>query len=382
VLRPVVLAVLWAASVALACYRALNARGNFDLSIYWHAARTLAHGHSPYGISAFVYPPAGAVFIEPLGTMSLTTAESMKAVGLTLVAFATVVTAALAAGRKPLGVISAVAFLILVAGQTYRQNLGLGNVSAVVALTLAVFCLLAGRGHWTAAALVLAFSLCLKPLLIPALLAFVVWRKWRDLLVCLAAFAGANLLAALVVPHPDWFVSRALPYLSHAHSPKVDPYISTLVAEGRLLQVNGGLVLALRVLVVLAAAVALLLMMRDHPLPTGVAVTTVASVGLLAQYAAGQGTEFHYALALIPLLMTAGAAGSYLPAAVGVPAALALAWFVHAPRSWYPDLTNRYLAGLAADSSVRLAAMLVLLVTITAYAVARVLGSETARRHA
>jgi arabinofuranan 3-O-arabinosyltransferase len=267
--------------------------------------------------------------------------------------------------RQPLGLTSAVAFLIVVLGETYRQNLGFGNVSGLLALALAIVCLAASRRKWNLAAIVLAASLCLKPILLPALLVFVMWRRWRALATCLGLTAAANLVALAIVPRGDQFFTKALPFLLRdAHPPKVDPYISTLAAQGRLLHIDGGVVLALRIATIVCAALVILIVRRDHPVPSGVAIVTVAGTGLLAQYVAGTGTEFHYVLALIPLLISAGVPRGYLPLYIGIPAGLALAWLVDAPASWYPDLTP-FFGQLAATSGIRLAAMLLVLVALT-----------------
>ncbi|MGW1216635.1 glycosyltransferase 87 family protein [Streptomyces sp. NPDC002499] len=192
----------------------LTSDGGMDNAIVVRAARTWLAGGSPYDDPHFLYLPSAVLaaapqtLLSPLvlrvlvplvvtGCLGLGWICALRLYGVPLRSrLAALGPAALAAGFAPFG------HLVLLA-----------NWTATAALALPLALLLASRGRWVAAAVVVGAAIALKPLLAPLALLFVFARRWRALAVLVALPALASAGAALLLPDPAGFLTRTLPFL-------------------------------------------------------------------------------------------------------------------------------------------------------------------------
>ncbi len=85
-------------------HAALQGRVGGDFSFYFHAARAVAAGHSPYSVAGYVYPPLIAIVLAPLAHVATPTVWKLWVDGtcLILVAAALLATFSLARQLSPL----------------------------------------------------------------------------------------------------------------------------------------------------------------------------------------------------------------------------------------------------------------------------------------
>ncbi|MGY0024494.1 glycosyltransferase family 87 protein [Streptomyces sp. YJ-C3] len=217
-LRPAprsVRAALCVVLAVLAAHVALKAPGGgMDNGIVVRAARVWLDGGSPYVDRHFLYFPSAVLAAVP---------QALTPTAVLRLAVPVLVTGGLVAGwagaLRVHGVpwrsrFAAYGLLALAVGfAPFAHLVALGNwtVTAVAALPWAL--LLAARGRWLAAGVVLGAALALKPLLAPVALLFVLARQWRGLAALVLVPAGASAAAALAMPDPAGFFTRTLPFL-------------------------------------------------------------------------------------------------------------------------------------------------------------------------
>ncbi|MEV5316277.1 glycosyltransferase 87 family protein [Streptomyces sp. NPDC052687] len=210
---------LWAVpAVVLGAQAARVARlspdGGMDNAIVVRAARAWLAGGSPYDDPHFLYLPSAVLAAAPqalLPSSWLRLLVPVAVIALLSGAWA----AALRLHRVPLSSrFAALGLAGLAAGfAPFAHLVQLANWTVTAALALPLALLLAGRGRWTAAGVVVGAAVALKPLLAPVALLFLFARRRRALAAAVLVPAAASAAAGLLMPDPAGFFTRTLPFL-------------------------------------------------------------------------------------------------------------------------------------------------------------------------
>ncbi|MDF3140754.1 MULTISPECIES: glycosyltransferase family 87 protein [unclassified Streptomyces] len=205
--------------------------GGMDNAIVVRAARVWLAGGSPYDDPHFLYLPSAVLAAAPQAVIE----RSVLAVAVPVV-----VTGCLVGGwgcalrLHGVGLRSRFAVLgligLAVGFAPFAHLVLLGNWTATAALALPLGLLLAGRGRWVAAGVVIGAAVALKPLLAPVGLLFVFAGRWRGLVVMVGVPVVASVGAALLLPDPVGFFTRTLPFLLRGDDGFVRLYEASLVA--------------------------------------------------------------------------------------------------------------------------------------------------------
>ncbi|MFJ8537588.1 glycosyltransferase family 87 protein [Streptomyces sp. NPDC093591] len=205
--------------------------GGMDNAIVVRAARVWLAGGSPYDDPHFLYLPSAVLAAAP----QVLVPRSVLAVLVPVV-----VTGCLVGGwgcalrlygvglRSRFAVLGLVGLAVGFAPFAHLVLLGNWTATAVLALPLGL--LLAGRGRWVAAGVVIGAAVALKPLLAPVGLLFLFAGRWRGLVVMVGVPVVASVGAALLLPDPVGFFTRTLPFLLRGEDGFVRLYEASLVA--------------------------------------------------------------------------------------------------------------------------------------------------------
>ncbi|WCN02736.1 glycosyltransferase 87 family protein [Streptomyces sp. M92] len=299
---------LWAALLAVLAACAGHAAratpdGGMDNAIVVRAARTWLAGGSPYEDPHFLYLPSAVLAAAPQAMLPGPVLRWLVPCA---------VTALLAAGwagalrlhRVPLGSRLAVLGLTgLAAGfAPFGHLVRLGNWTVTAAVALPLSLLLASRGRWTGAGVVIGAAVALKPLLAPVVLLFVFAGRWRALAAAVALPALASGAAALLLPDPAGFFTRTLPFLLHGDDGFVRLYEASPAAVLPRLGVPEALAQALAVAAAGAAVLcAYVRWRRADPGPLRLAETGAGL--MLAAFLVSRPSYDHYLLVVLPLLL-------------------------------------------------------------------------------
>ncbi|MGO8875838.1 MAG: glycosyltransferase family 87 protein [Acidimicrobiales bacterium] len=328
VLAVVATVALWGASAArwaslcLHIDRTENTLG-WDLQASWRAEVVFVHGGQPYSQAAtdgrlFLYPPSALLVDRPLAWLSLHQLKVFGLVATALLVWLTVMISSALLRRRWWGLTSAAVVLGLGFAPAMVDELKLGNVSVVCALALAVFYVLAVKGHWVPAGVAIGLTLAVKPLLLPILLVFLLARKWRALAITVAVPALLNAVAFAVVKDPSAVFSK-LPSLLNRSGSGVF-FNSAWVDVMRAPAFPDFVTLLVRLLTAALALVVAWWAWNEID-DAAVRIVTTSSILLIGTYLAGTLSESHFMLTLVPLAMTvviAGAPMRWASAWVGV----------------------------------------------------------------
>lgn len=219
-----------AALMAVVVVATVRAGGHLGLDNAFavKAARALLDGGAPYADKRFLYLPGAVLAAVPEALLPerwLPWLVPAAGVGLVLLGWFLGLRLfdVPARSRLAVGAVAALPFF-----QPFRNLVTLGNwtLASVVALPLAL--LLARRGRWAAAGTVLGLALAVKPMLLPVLLLFVLARRWGALAAAVVVPAAVSLLAAFLMPRPDLFLTRTLPFLLRGQDAFARPYDASL----------------------------------------------------------------------------------------------------------------------------------------------------------
>ncbi|MFF4793420.1 glycosyltransferase family 87 protein [Streptomyces sp. NPDC001276] len=277
--------------------------GGMDNAFVVHAGQIWLDGGAPYADRRFLYLPSAVLFAA--GQAALPTAV-MRIV-------APLVCVALIAGgwwcavrlfRVPacsrFAVLGLLGLVLCWAPVGHLVNLG--NWTTVSALALPLALLLADRGRWDLAGLVLGLSVAVKPLLLPVVVLLVLARRWRALAWMVAVPLALSLGAALIMPDPGGFFTRTLPFLLKGGDGLMRPFDSSLPA---VLPRLGLPPVPAEVLALAAAAAGVLCARlrwrRADPGPARLADT--AALLMLASYLVSRPSYDHYLVVVVPLLV-------------------------------------------------------------------------------
>ncbi|WP_369211705.1 glycosyltransferase family 87 protein, partial [Streptomyces flavofungini] len=188
--------------------------GGMDNAIVVRAAEAWLHGRSPYADRHFLYLPGAVLAAVPQALLPTAVARFAVPAGVTAGLVAGWVCALRLYGIPPRSRFAAYGLLGLALGfAPFGHLVELGNWTVASAAALPLALLLASRGRWTAAGLVIGAAVAVKPLLVPVVLLFVFARRWRGLAAAVLLPVALSLGAALVLPDPAGFLTRTLPFL-------------------------------------------------------------------------------------------------------------------------------------------------------------------------
>ncbi len=207
------------ASVAMALHSAYLGDDVRPLLQAGHAVR---EHKSPYAATfsqaasdenVFVYPPLAAIAVMPLSYLSRSHAESLMVLldAASLLAIVGVLTWRYVARRWTIA-LGALAASLVLSSQIAAQTLSSGNVTILLVLPAFWVLELWARDHWRAGALLLAVTLCLKPLLLPLLLIPLVRRRWEAIGLAVLPAVAVSILTGWAtgtlsdLPRLLWFL--------------------------------------------------------------------------------------------------------------------------------------------------------------------------------
>ncbi|MET8249002.1 glycosyltransferase 87 family protein [Streptomyces sp. NPDC005202] len=301
---PVPVAFLAGVLLARAAHVAVKfTQGGMDNGFVVHAGQVWLHGGAPYADRRFLYLPSAVLFAAAqavLPPLVLRVAAPVVCVAVLGAGWWCAVRLFRVPARSRFAVLGLLGLVLLWA--PFGHLVELGNWTAVSALALPWALLLADRGRWGAAGVVLGVSVAVKPLLLPVVVLFVLARQWRALAWMLSLPTALSLGAALMMPNPGGFFTRTLPFLLKGGDALMRPFDCSLPAVLPRL----GVPPALAELVAVAAAAAgvtcaWLRWRRADPGPARLADT--AAMLMLASYLVSRPSYEHYLVVVVPLLL-------------------------------------------------------------------------------
>jgi alpha-1,2-mannosyltransferase len=184
---------------------------------------------------------------------------------------------------------------------------------------------LAGRGRWWLACALLVVTLLLKPLLLPLVLIPFLARRWRPAIVCLAA-GGLALVASIPLAGGLSRATDVVKLLARGSTltDQFAAYNLSLHAIGAAHGVPTLAIAAARALVLAAVVIAVVIVVRRQRVWDVPAVAWLAMLLQLALFMAGNLSEGHYVLTLVPGIVAVIARSTSLAARLLAAAGLVL----------------------------------------------------------
>lgn len=327
----VIRSVLWPVAIMSVIHRAvilpLNGNITDDFKPVYRAVLNFRHGldiyneHFDYVDPHYLYSPGGTLLMAPFGylpeTLSRYTFIAANTIAILLAAY-------LLLRMFGFGLSSVAAPALLAAmflTESVSSTLVFTNINGVILLAEVLFFRWAldgreSRQWWAGVAI--GLTLVVKPVLAPLLLLPVLGRQWRPLIGAVAAPVLFNLVAFPLASDPTSYFSHTVPYIMGTR----DYFNSSILGNGVFFGLPPALILFLRVLFTVIAAVSLWLLYRYYRnrdprfwMLTSSGVLLTASFLVLSL---GQG---YYSIVLVPFLMTVVLPNSVLrnwPAWLGV----------------------------------------------------------------
>ncbi|WP_051731796.1 glycosyltransferase family 87 protein [Kitasatospora phosalacinea] len=226
-----------------------------DNSFVVKAAQTFVDGGSPYADKRFLYFPSSVLVAVPM------TAVPPYWLGWLV--------PALTSGMAVLGWFCAVrifrvsllsrlsvyGLLFLCFFAAFRNLAQLGNWTAYSALALPAALLLASRGRWVWAGVVVGLAVATKPMLVPFALIFLIARRPKAFAAAAAVPLALCALAAAVMPQPGLFFTKTLPFLLHGQDRFARPYDASIGTMLARLHFPGAVAMGVAALLALALLV-------------------------------------------------------------------------------------------------------------------------------
>ncbi|GHB44461.1 membrane protein [Streptomyces viridiviolaceus] len=299
---------LWAVLVVVLGASALRTvrespDGGMDNAIVVRAARTWLSGGSPYDDPHFLYFPSAVLAAAPQALLPpdvLRVAVPFAVTAMLVLGWA----CALRLHRVPLGSrLAALGPIGLAVGfAPFGHLVLLGNWTVTAAVALPLCLLLASRGRWTAAGVVIGTAVALKPLLVPVVLLFLFAGRLRALLAAVLVPASASAAVALLMPDPAGFFTRTLPFLLHGD----DGFVRLYEASPAAVLPRAGLPgpLAEGIAMTAAAVGVLCANRRWRRADPGPLRLAESGAGLmLSAFLVSRPSYDHYLLVVLPLLL-------------------------------------------------------------------------------
>ncbi|MFG2337051.1 glycosyltransferase family 87 protein [Streptomyces yangpuensis] len=295
----------------------LRANWGSDNAFVVKAAQTLLEGGSPYEDKRFLYLPSAVLMAVPEALVPRGVLRWILPVGMAgLLGVGWL--AALRLFSVPLRSRFAVGVLTVFA-LAYKPWVNLvliGNWTAVSAAALPVALLLAHRGAWGRAGLVVGLAIACKPMLVPIGLLFLFARRWRGLAAAVLVPLVISLAGALLMPSPTLFFTKTLPFLLQGQDAYALPWDASPIAVLPRL----GVPQAVAVPVAFAGAAAGLWAAWARWRRTGadgdrgeLRLVETACMVMLAAFLVSRPSFDHYMLVVLPLLLASAVRPGSMP---------------------------------------------------------------------
>jgi arabinofuranan 3-O-arabinosyltransferase len=279
------------------------AQGGMDNAFVVHAGQVWLDGGAPYADRRFLYLPSAVLFAAGqamLPAAVLRVAAPVVCVGLIADGWWCAVRLFRVPVRSTFAVLGLLGLVLCWAPVGHLMNLG--NWTAVGALALPLALLLADRGRWDAAGVVLGVSVAVKPLLLPVVVLLVLARRWRALVVMVLVPVVLSVGTALIMPDPGGFFTRTLPFLLKGGDALMRPFDCSLPAV--LPRLGVPQILAEGVASAAAAAGVVCAWRRWRRADPGPArLVETAAMLMLASYLVSRPSYEHYLVVVVPLLV-------------------------------------------------------------------------------
>ncbi|MFF8594946.1 glycosyltransferase 87 family protein [Streptomyces sp. NPDC015220] len=301
---PVAVAVLAAVLLARAArVAAVHPQGGMDNAFVVHAGQVWLHGGAPYADRRFLYLPSAVLFAAGQALLPapvLRIAAPLVCVALVAAGWWCAVRLFRLPALSRFAVLGLLGLVLFWAPVGHLMNLGNWTAVGVLALPLAL--LLADRGRWAAAGMVLGVSVAVKPLLVPVVVLLVLARRWRAVAWMVAVPVALSAGTALIMPDPGGFLTRTLPFLLRGGDALMRPFDCSWPAVLPRLGVPP--VLAEAVALAAAAAGVVCARRRWRRADAGPArLVDTAAMLMLASYLVSRPSYEHYLVVVVPLLL-------------------------------------------------------------------------------
>ena len=303
---------IWAVVVALAVSRVKSTLHGplaaFDLKQLYFAGRGVAAGQSIDPPTPFVYPPSMAVLWVPVvKVLTFHQAAQVDAALQVLAIFVTIAGSFYLAIKGPWApVLAGVGCLVVLKGDVVVNSLYLENPSLLLAPFALAFVWLAAGNKWRTAAIVLAASILLKPLLLPFIVVLILRRRWADLGIFVGIVA---VVTAVIIPWTGGLQAlvHQVKYVLGGSSlvGRLSVYNTSLRGFGQYHHLNQPGIDALRIGIV-AVLAWVLLKVKNRPITSLLDISAVATLAYLALILAGSLSEQHYPFIALPGLIIVG----------------------------------------------------------------------------
>lgn len=277
-----------------------------DLLQVWSAVHDFLYHLPPYrprpSILPFNYPPSALLLLAPLGLAKF---ASVKAAFAVINALAVVVAAWLCLGLFDIPWRSAAGGALLVAVCLFSPAIGTlntGNVNGLVLIGEAGALLAASRHRWLLAGALLGLSFAIKPVLLPLLLVFVLWRRWAAATLALAIPVALSAIAFSLATHGGRYLTYTLPSLAAGPSGGQSENVA-LRGAVFLMDMPPHLATGLRLLLLLVAGGVTWRCWRARR-DGALGLVEVASLILITTFLGHSFAWPHYAVYLLPLLVS------------------------------------------------------------------------------
>lgn len=278
-----------------------------DLLQVWSAVHDFLHRLPPYrarpSVLPFLYPPSALLLMSPFGLADFASAKVVFAV-VNALAIAVAGWLCLEMFGIPWRSRAGAATLIGVClFSPAIQTLNTGNINGLVLAAEAVALLAASRDRWLWAGAAMGLGFAVKPVLLPLVLLFVLWRRWAALAVALAIPLAGSALALSLAVDGGQYVSHTIPGLLAVPDPGDQSENVALTGLFHLVGLSTDLAAWSRLLL---AVLALGILWRSRPTEDAKPLRLVeaASLILLATYLGHSFAWSHYAVYLLPLVVS------------------------------------------------------------------------------
>jgi arabinofuranan 3-O-arabinosyltransferase len=277
-----------------------------DLLQVWSAVHDFLHHLPPYrprpSVLPFNYPPSALLLLAPLGLAKF---ASVKAAFAVINALAVAVAAWLCLGLFDIPWRSAAGGALLVAVCLFSpviETLDTGNINGLVLAGEAGALLAASRHRWLTAGALLGLSFAIKPVLLPLLLVFALWRRWAAAALALAIPVTLSAIAFSLATGAGQYLTDTVPALAAGPSGGQSENVA-LRGAVFLMGMPPELGTGLRLLLLLVAGGVTWRCWRA-PNDRAIEMVEVAGLILITTFLGHSFAWPHYAVYLLPLLVS------------------------------------------------------------------------------
>jgi arabinofuranan 3-O-arabinosyltransferase len=309
----------------------------------FRAGADIYNEHLEYVDPHYLYPPGGTLLMAPFGYIESVFASHNWFVAMNTVAI--IAAACLLVRLFGFSLTSVALPALLVAmflTESVTHTLVFTNINGCILLTEVLFFrwLLSGKvsDQWWAG-IVVGLSLVVKPVLAVLLLIPLLNRQWRALVTAILVPVAFNAIAWPLVTDSENFVKHTLPYILGTR----DYFNSSVLGNGTYYGLPTWLIIALRLLFVVLAAVSLWLLYKYYRTRDPLFwMLTSSGVLLVTSWLVLSLAQAYYSMMLFPFLMTVVLTNSVLH---NWPAWLATYGFLTMDRwlMWRWPTTGRFL---------------------------------------